>query len=315
MSKDGQATIAKMVTDSILEALDAGTVPWQQGWTARGWLPTSMSSGKPYRGVNPWLLTIKAAKMGYGSPYWGTYDRIAELSGMVKQGKRWVSPDGSARGVRAGEKSTVVVFHKRLIVKDDTAEDGKRAIYMLRFYRVFNADQADGLPAKFHPEADKRTETERHDAADAIVQNYLDNGGPMFVEAPMLDAPFYVPAMDVINVPLPEQFLTMVGRYGTTFHELTHSTGHKNRLNRDGIAHFDGHGTANYSAEELIAALGSSMLLAMSGLDANIQSNASYIAGWRKALSDDPTLIIKAAGKAWKAVDHITGATYEDTEG
>jgi antirestriction protein ArdC len=42
-----------------------------------------MISGKPYRGVNVFLL----ASQGYGSRYWLTYQQAAKLGGHVKRGQ------------------------------------------------------------------------------------------------------------------------------------------------------------------------------------------------------------------------------------
>ena len=56
-------------------------------------------------------------------------------------------------------------------------------------------------------------------------------------------------------LPLKEQFKGEAGYYGTAFHELTHSTGHKDRLNRITAGSFSfGHET--YSKEELVAEIG-----------------------------------------------------------
>lgn len=315
MSKQGQDKIAQMVTDEIVAAMKAGTVPWQQSWSLAGFLPTSMSTGKPYRGVNPWLLTIKASANGYKSPHWGTYDKIAELSGMVKNARgRWESPDGTPRGVRAGEKSTVVVFHKRIVVKDDTADDGKRAIFMLRYYRVFNACQADGLPERYFPQPDKRTDAERNAAADALIAEYLDNGGPGMSKA-VGNSPAYAPSLDEIFLPTDAQFKTADGRYATTFHECVHSTGHKSRLNREFVNNFDHWGSERYAKEELVAQLGAAMLCAVTGVKVPVDNSAAYLKSWMSKLEDDPKLIIQASGQAWKAVDHIQGVTYDtDTD-
>ena len=47
--------------------------------------------------------------------------------------------------------------------------------------------------------------------------------------------------------------------YNVAFHELTHWTGHKSRLDRDLTNRF---GARNYAAEELIAELGAAFLCA-----------------------------------------------------
>ncbi|HEV2375868.1 MAG TPA: hypothetical protein VGS19_27335 [Streptosporangiaceae bacterium] len=56
---------------------------------------------------------------------------------------RWVSPDGTPRGLRQGEKGTRIVLWKEATVKDsdlDTGERVDRPVLLARMYYVFNAD-------------------------------------------------------------------------------------------------------------------------------------------------------------------------------
>lgn len=128
--------IYKMITDRIIEKLEAGTVPWHKPWRSIG-TPRNLVSKKLYRGVNVWLLTAQ----GYTSPYWATIRQINELGGQV----------------RKGEKSTPLVFWKIYVdgVEVKTGEpeaeseqpqgQGKRR-FVLRYYSSFNTEQCD-LPA------------------------------------------------------------------------------------------------------------------------------------------------------------------------
>jgi antirestriction protein ArdC len=99
--------------------------------------------------------------------------------------------------------------------------------------------------------------------------------------------------------------------YATTFHELTHSTGHASRLKRNGITSSTAHfGSEEYSQEELVAEIGASMLTGLAGfVDVTFDNSAAYIQSWLRKLKDDKTLIVKAASQAQKAVDYILGET------
>lgn len=293
MSKEGQDTIYQMVTETVMSALERGTVPWRQQWTARGYLPTSLSTGKPYRGVNAFLLNMA----GYGSPYWGTFKKIKELGGQVRQ----------------GERSTVVIFWKRLVIEDDRAPDGKKVIYMLRYYRVFNAEQADGLPDKFYPQRAANGQPVEHlTDADAALAAYFENG-PKLVKVAGNDAS-YEWRHDVVTLPLDEQFNSTAERYDATFHEAAHSTGAASRLNRPqaDLPNFDHFGGQQYAEEELVAQMTAAMLDAVFGIDVLHENSAAYIANWLKALRNDHKLVIKAAGAAQKAADLILGTTFEN---
>ena len=89
--------------------------------------------------------------------------------------------------------------------------------------------------------------------------------------------------------------------YGTAFHELTHWTGHKSRLDRDFSGRF---GTQAYAAEELVAELSSAFLCAEFGFD-NVERNAAYLSHWIQLCKSDPRAIFTAASKASKAAAYL----------
>ncbi|HEX7413691.1 MAG TPA: zincin-like metallopeptidase domain-containing protein [Bacteroidia bacterium] len=125
----------------------------------------------------------------------------------------------------------------------------------------------------------------------------------------------YQPLTDVITMPLKGQFNTEGEYYSTLLHELIHSTGAANRLNREGITKLDKvKGNTTYSFEELIAEIGASYLLAM--FDINTErtdnNNAVYLKGWLKPFKQDKTFLFKAAKQAQKAVNFILNVKEED---
>ena len=101
-------------------------------------------------------------------------------------------------------------------------------------------------------------------------------------------------------MPFKSNFKDNEGYYSTLFHEMTHWTGHKDRLNR-----FNKFDIEDRAYEELIAEIGASFLCAEFGIIPNIENNTSYIASWLKALSDDKNFIFKASHEATKASNFI----------
>ncbi len=87
------------------------------------------------------------------------------------------------------------------------------------------------------------------------------------------------------------------------FHELTHWTGHKSRLDRDLKNRF---GSRDYAAEELVAELGAAFLCAEFGFDGDVR-NAGYIATWIELLKADKRAFFTACSKASKAADYLRG--------
>ena len=280
-----RSEIEAKVTDAIIARLEAGVAPWTKPWTSSGWLPTSLSSGKAYRGINPLILSAVAEEQGYSSPLWGTFKQVQEFGGQI----------------RKGEKATAVVFWKILNVKDKQAskEDAAKKIPLLRYFNVFNVEQADGLtlPPRF---AEDREPVEPEAGVLSVIDGYVD--GPK-VSHVASDRAFYSPTEDKIVLPLRDQFPTGEGYAGTAFHELVHSTGHRSRLDR--FTESAPFGCANYAKEELVAEIGATLLGATVGVTTSLDRSAAYVASWLRQLQDDRSLIIKASQQAQKAVDRI----------
>ena len=300
-----------IVTERIIQSLKNGEVPWHKPWTTS--MPISMSTRKAYRGINPLLLNMTAAEKGYSSPFWGTYNQIAELSGMVKNARgKWVSPDEKHRGIRQGETSTLIVFWK---IDKRAPRDGEGdkpiTFAMLRYFRVFNAEQADELPDRFYPKPNDNI-VEPIETAQAVLDEYLIDRGPSLVHGG--NEAFYVSGPDRITLPPRNSFKSSNGYYGVAFHEATHSTGHPKRLKRDGVSTFDHFGSERYAKEELVAEIGSAMLRAITGVEVDYDNSGAYVAGWLKAIANDPKLIVKAAAQAQKACDFILGTEFEKDE-
>src|SRR5436190_23248853 len=91
--------------------------------------------------------------------------------------------------------------------------------------------------------------------------------------------------------------------YNVAFHELTHWTSHKCRLDRDSKNRF---GSRNYAAEELIAELGAAFLCAEFGFDGYVRS-AGYIASWIDLLKADKRAFFTACSRASQAADYLRG--------
>lgn len=291
-----------IVTDNILALLDRGVVPWHQPWAARGASLPRNAWGRKYRGLNVFILATTAMMKGYKSSYWLTFRQVTERGGTV----------------RKGEKSTLVIFWSLVDVKDDTAKSGTKRVPILRYYNVFSLDQTDGVTLTKGMKGEAATPDlpdtfTVDDDAEAILSSYLvRDDAPRFREAG--DRAFYRGTEDTITIPERKAFESTATYYATAFHECGHSTGHKSRLDRDGIVNFDHFGSERYADEELVAEMTSAFLCAEAGIDNTLESTAAYIASWRKRLTDDPALIVKAAGRAQKAADFITGTTFDKAD-
>lgn len=274
-----QFDIYEAVTSRIIAELEKGIIPWEKPWTGVQGGAISGSTGKPYSLLNQMLL-------GKAGEYF-TYKQVIQRGGHV----------------RKGEKASFVVFWKQVKVKE-TDSDGnptESLVPMLKHFNVFHIDQCEGLTPKFICEPIEHTPVA---SAEEVITRYTEAQN-LTIEHRKGDEAYYSPARDHIVVPLREQFQSIAEYYGTVFHEMTHSTGHQNRLNRiKATAHF---GNTDYSKEELVAEIGAAALLNRTGIETarSLRNSAAYIQSWLKALKNDKRMVVYASGQASKAVNFI----------
>ena len=258
--------VYEIITNEIIEKLEEGTVPWDRPWDGM-YSPKNFISGKEYRGINALLLGM----MPHSCPFWATFKQIKDKGGNV----------------RKGEKSTLVVFWKFIERESDQADENgehkKKDVPFLRYYRVFNLEQADGIDWQAKIEHGEEREFSPIEACSNIVNGFGDrpeimNGGGRAC---------YSPVDDRVKLPVQEDFKTDERYYSTLFHELVHSTGHDSRICRSSLAAHNPFGSKEYSKEELIAEIGAAFLCGIAGIkNKTIDNSASYVQSWLNVLKD-----------------------------
>lgn len=295
MSTENRKSGYDRIAEQIIAALDSGTAPWRKPWVASGYVAKSLSTKREYRGINQMLMNMTAGAAGYESPWWGTYKQIAAQGGQI----------------RKGEKGTYVVYFTILEREDAADPDKTKRVPLLKGFTVFNAEQADWeheAPAYEKPTA--RSEFESIAEAERVVARYVAEGGPTLHHGG--DRAFYRPTSDEVHMPNPEQFDGVAEYYSTLFHEFGHSTGHASRLNRDTVTQAAPFGSENYGREELVAEFAAAFLCGATGVPPTTYDNsAAYIAGWKKAITNDPKCVVWAASRAHKAADLVLGLVEE----
>ena len=285
-AKRTTADLHRMIADQVIEAMKTSGTDWVKSWTTpAGQLPTSMSTGKQYNGINLLILGMKRAAAGYGSHHWATYNQ-------------WKSMDAQ---VRKGERSTTVILYKPIQITDKVTGE-KETVPMMRAFQVFNADQVDGYTA---PAIVEDVDHATLEQPDTLADQLADRAG---VDVRFSDptSAFYSPASDFVNMPRATQFDTVTDYAATLLHEMVHWTGHKSRLDRKFAL---AGGSKDYAKEELVAELGAAMLCGSMGITpAPRDDHAKYLAGWMKRLEDEPKVIFSAAAKANTAAEFILDA-------
>ena len=247
-------------------------------------------TNRPYSGCNVVLLWMAQAA-GYRTPRFLTFKQALELGGNV----------------RKGERGTKVYFVKQLHVRDESPDDSSstRLIPMMREYTVLNVDQCENLPESIN--TGKPMRVRNPDARDELADAFLHSTGADIREGQ--GEAYYVPSRDFISMPAFAGFKGADHFYNVAFHELTHWSGHKSRLDRDLKNRF---GSRNYAAEELIAELGAAFLCAEFGFDGDVR-NAGYIASWIELLKADKRAFFTACSHACKAADYLRGLALAET--
>lgn len=273
--------VYQMVTDRIIAELEKERIPWKKCWSGSRSGAYNRITKKPYSLMNQMLLGQ--------SGEWATYKQWQESGGRI----------------RKGEKASFVTFWK-LQPYEETNADGEteiKQIPLLRYYNVFHISQVEGVKPL---EDVKLNDIEPIAEAERIKEAYKEREHIQIKEVISNEA-FYSPSGDYIQVPCKEQYQNANEFYSVLFHEITHSTGHKTRLDRFTTGAAAMFGSETYSKEELVAELGSAIILNQLGIETpqTFKNSAAYIQNWLQVLKNDNKFIVSASSKAQKAVEYI----------
>jgi len=319
--RDGReirAEIQKEMTERIVQAIKDGKPPWRKPWSSSpnaGW-PKNIASKKPYRGMNPLLLTCTCMDYGYDSCWWGTYKQWGDLGCQVK--KR--PDDVEYWGTRIVYWSPVQSTRP----KDKDDPDGERekfTWFMLKTYTVFNLEQVDDPDGKLEkfvidkekpqiaPEAIEDPVFDMAREVIAATGAKISHGGDRAfyrLPQPYEDWPNHKSG-DTIRLPKPETFVAPQDYYYTAFHELGHWS--EVRL---------GQKDEKYAFNELVAEMASCFMASACQIPQSdvMDNHERYMASWLGRMGDDPSFIFKASTLAAKTTEHLLSYSgHEDVIG
>ena len=308
MKKD----IYQIITDQVIKGLEEGGHEWFQSWAGNtDTMTISHTTGKIYKGINQMLLSMSMYLNNYSSREFITFNQAKNLGGKVKKGSvsdivvRWnVSyyvDDKNKKGKKIYLKGTKL--EELIIPKGYTQKDVKK-FNSVRYFRVFNLDCVEGIEDKHNIEkVIKGSIFEPIKEADSVYDNMRKK--PTLEHRDNIGC-HYKPSQHLINMSSPDTFISSDDYYKVFFHELTHSTGHKDLLNRKTLNTINANKT-KYSQEELVAELGAMFLTNILGLEPkdNDKNSQAYINGWIKHLKNHPKEIVYASSQAQKSVEYI----------
>ena len=279
---------------------------WKKPWFTEGALqwPKNLN-GREYNGMNAFLLLLHCEKEGYRIPRFCTFDRIQQFN-------RTGSKDKEAKprvSVLKGEHSFPVMLTTFTVVDKETKERIKWEDYKLlsqeqrekynvypklQTYYVFNVAQTNLKEVR--PELWEKLEQEysmpkvdRSGAFEPVDRMIADNRWICPIKLMYGDSAYYSISKNEIVVPEKGQFKDGESFYSNLYHEMGHSTGAENQLDRLKPTTF---GSAEYAREELVAELTAALTAQRYGMSKHLKDDtAAYLKAWLDSLKESPQFI------------------------
>lgn len=311
-----------LFAEMMIEKIEGIQKDWKKPWFTEGTLqwPRNLH-GREYNGMNAFMLLLHCEKEGYKIPRFCTFDCVQKLNKPGKDGEEL--PRVS---VLRGEKSFPVMLTTFTCIHKETKEKIKYDDYKklsddekeqynvypkMQVFRVFNVAQTNLQEAR--PELWQKLERENsrpaieegeHFSFAPVDTMIRDNLWICPITPKYQNDAYYSITKNEIIVPEKEQFKSGESFYGTLFHEMTHSTGAENVLDRFKPTTF---GSPEYAREELVAELGSALVAQRYGMTKHIKEDScAYLKGWLDELKESPQFIKTTLLDVKRATSMIT---------
>lgn len=312
--------LIEKINNKLIEMLEKGVNPWRKPWRLISHFLPSMfaynyKTRKPYNGINQIILPPGA---------YLTFNQIKEEGLKLNKGAKGLTVIRyNVAEVKANEtelKTYADTFKD--LVEGEVVYIGKTKFFkkndiiyksyvMMKNFTVFDVKDCGITVEDEVITPDQKLS--RFEAAEKVIKDYIERSKLEFEECYSNEA-FYIPLLHKVVVPKIEEYENVAEYYSTVFHELSHSTGHKTLLDRDGITRedFEENEKNRYSKEELIAEISASYCLGDLEIDneASLNNTASYLNSWASKLKTDKSLsekIISASNEGNKAYNLIFG--------
>ena len=281
------------LVNMYIDSLKEGKIPWRERWVSS--LNVNGISDKEYKGINQLLLSYVTYKEQYNDNRWFTYYQIKQKGYKLKDAKGKGIPVEfySVYDIK-NKKKIDFADYERLVNERPETKVNYRLICNTSY--VFNASLIEGVPEQDKYPYDKSI------PANNFIKKIISKLGVKYSERG--NEAFYSPTTDEIVLPESKKFYDEYSYYATQLHEISHSTGSKDRLNRN----IDFKDKKSYAREELVAEISSSFLMAKLGIipeTEDYNNHKSYIQSWISILEDKPNELFKAINESNKVYDYI----------
>lgn len=258
--------------------------------------PSNIVSKCKYTRYNKLILAIDILIHARTSFFYATFSQITQANGKLKKGSKSVPIQYFNFDIKHKETKQRILRSEYLKLSSAEQKDFTVRNFM-KVYRVFSVEDIENFEAcdfkNVSDFEDDISEISLHESAENFVLKLIDKKG-LKLDHNAQEKAFYSPSLDKICMPLTSFFKNEHFYYSTLFHEITHWTGHKSRLNRFDETFEDGRNA--YAFEELVAELGA--LLFSSDFDFTPQfiNSIAYLRGWlNQSKCDDKRGTMKEA--------------------
>ncbi len=263
-----------------------------------------------YHGYNAIKLFMIAMEKNYPDNRWCTYNFAKKLGAHVRKGEKGVLIEkwGTIqKPVYKIDPDTQQIVPDMIQDKDGNMVQKMKNVPYVDYFVVFNVSQIEGIePEKQKEFVSHVDENEPNQAMELMIQN--SEAKIVFDQSRSNE---YDPAKDEIHVMERHKFEDLPAFYGTVAHEIGHSTGAADRLDRSGITKPNKFGSVEYAKEELRAELTAMFLQMEYGVQLNYKNHIAYYEQWGEILRGDPNELAKAANDADKASQYIISRMIE----
>ena len=286
--------VTTKILDRIIEARNAGKkLHWVKPWSGGPTLPMRYSTGKAYQGINLLLLDP-------GSEYI-TYHAIQEMNET--------RDDDSKLSIKKNCHTSPVVYYDKIALKDENGEPvldeyGLPAErWYAKYYRVFNREDIRNLSSHYPAEKIEHSTSDAMKVLDKYLSSYFKATGIELDSVEDGTNCFYDAEANRIRLPEKTGFKSAYAYYSAALHEAIHSTATElgRRIRND-------FGSSGYSREELIAQIGSQMLLNIFRIvcdESEEENDIAYIDSWLEHLKEHSKELAIAASQAEKAAQYF----------
>lgn len=293
MKKDIYDIMIEKLTEKIEKAEASGEpFRWVKPWNGGARLPQSYYTDKYYKGINTVLLDA------------GEYITYKQMQELNKKRE----PDNIIK-IKKGSHTKPIFFSDTFVKKDkdgniEVDKDGKPVeLWYMKYYSVYDIEDLENIETKHKAEEVIYDESEYEELLDNYLKYYAKSDNVEIDTIESGSKAFYDPNRHMIRIPNKKGFKSQYSYFSTLSHEMIHST--IGKLERKTAKN---KGDNTYSYEELVAQIGSCLLLNIFKIkdDKDMADNdINYIRGWLSHLKNHKKQLVMASNDAVKAVDYI----------